>query len=57
MVSKGFEFETFKRRIVNLFPDANEFEGVAVAHPIVNQHIVPEFFSHVGQRDEIARVI
>lgn len=57
LVSKGFEFETFKRRIVNLFSDADEFEGVAVAHPVVNQDIVSEFFRHVGERDEIARVI
>ena len=57
LVSKGFEFETFECWIVNLFPDADEFEGVAVAHPVVDEHIVPEFFRHVGQRDEIARVI
>jgi hypothetical protein len=57
LVSKGFEFETFECRIVNLFPDTDEFEGVAVEQPLVNQHIVPNFFCHVGQRDEIARVM
>ncbi len=56
-LGKGLEFDTFKRWIVNLFPDADEFEGVAVAHPVVDQHIIPEFFRHVGQRDVVARIV
>lgn len=53
LVSKGFEFETFKSRVMNLFPDTNEFESVAVTHPAINQHIVAELLRHVGQGDEI----
>ncbi len=48
LISKGLEFETFKFRIVNLLPNADEFERVAIAHPVVNQAIVAEFFRHVG---------
>lgn len=53
LISKGLEFETFKTWIVNLFPNPDELDGVAIAHPTVDQHVVPEFFRHVGERDEV----
>jgi hypothetical protein len=56
-VSKGLEFETFKIGIVDLFPDADEFEGVAISHPTVDQHVIAKFFGHVGERDEVLTVL
>ena len=53
LFSKGLEFETFKIRIMDLLPDTYEFEGVAIAHPVVDQRIITKFFRHVSQGNEI----
>ena len=53
LLSKGLEFETFKIRIMDLLPNTNEFEGVAIAHPVVDKRIITKFFRHVGQGYEI----
>ncbi len=42
VIFKGLEFETFKIRVVDLFPDADEFEGVAVTHPTVDPVCPPK---------------
>ena len=53
LFSKGLEFEIFKIRVVDLLPDANQFKGIAIAHPVVDQRIVGKFFRHVGERNEV----
>jgi len=57
LIFKGLEFETFKIRVVDLFPDADEFEGVAVTHPTVDQHVIPKFLGHVGEGDVVSAVL
>jgi hypothetical protein len=53
LLSKGLEFETFKIRIMDLLPDTNELERVAIAHPVVDQRIITKLFRHVGQGYEV----
>jgi len=53
LISKGLEFETFKIRVVDLLPDADEFERVAIPHPTVNQDVIAKLFCHVGKADEV----
>jgi len=53
LVFKGLEFDTFKVGIVDLFPNTDEFKGVTVTHPTVDQDIIPEFFRHIGEGDEV----
>ena len=57
LIFKGFEFETFKIGIVDLFPDPDEFEGVPISHPTVDEHVIPELFRHVRERDEVLAVL
>ena len=53
LISKGLEFETFKIRVVDLLPDADEFERVAIPHPTVNQDVIAKLFRHVSKADEV----
>jgi hypothetical protein len=57
LFSKGLEFETFKIRVVDLLPDTDEFERVAVPHPTVNQDIVAKLFRHVRQGNVVLLVL
>src|SRR5437899_1757519 len=57
LVSKGLEFETFEIRVVDLLPDTNEFKGIAIPHPTVNQDVFAKSFRHVGEADEILTVL
>ena len=45
LFSKGLEFETFKIRVVDFLPDANQFKRIAIAHPVIDQRIVGNFFA------------
>ena len=53
LISKGLEFETFKTGIVNLLPDSDEFERVAIPHPTVNQDVIAKLFRHVREADKV----
>ncbi len=53
LISKGLEFETFKIWVVDLLPDADEFERIAIPHPTVNQNVIAKLFRHVSQADEV----
>ncbi len=53
LIFKGLEFETFKIRVVDLLPDADEFERVAIPHPTVNQDVIAKLFRHVREADEV----
>ena len=54
------EFDGIKTGVVNLFPDAEELHGVAVAHPVGNQVIRPGGIfgaGDVGQANVVRRVL
>ena len=42
---------------MDLFPDADEFEAVAVPHPTVDQRVIPKLFGHVGEGDVVLAVL
>jgi hypothetical protein len=50
---KPLEFERFEVRVVDLFPNAKEFNGVAVSQPPVEDSFVAKPLHHVGQRDVV----
>ncbi len=56
LLSNSIEFDGIKTGIVNLFPEAEKLEGVAVAQPIANE-VVTGFLiliaGNVGQADII----
>ena len=57
LIFKGLEFETFKIWVVDLFPDPDEFEGVAISHPTVDERVIAKLFRHVRERDEVVAVV
>ena len=36
-----------------MLQNTNQFKGIAIAHPVVDQRIIAEFFRHVGEGNEI----
>ena len=50
---KGVEFDTFKIRVMNLFPNTNIFKCVSVSHPIMYKVVATEFFCHIGKANKI----
>ena len=45
---KGLEFDTFKFKIMKLFPNANKFHGISIPHPLINHCIIAKIFGHIG---------
>ena len=55
LISNSLEFEGIKTRVVYLFPDAEEEDGVLVLEPLLNERTATlEIPYHVGERDEVA---
>jgi hypothetical protein len=56
LLSKPIEFDGIKTGVVDLLPEAEEFEGVAVAQPVADQVVGVNGFlvaGDVGQADVI----
>lgn len=47
------EFARIKTGVMNGFPDAKKFDGVAVAQPVRDEEISILRLQHVGQRNEV----
>ena len=55
LISNSLEFEGIKTRVVYLFPDAEEEDGVLVLEPLLNERTATlEIPYHVGERDVVA---
>lgn len=50
---KPLEFDRFEVRVVDLLPNPQKLNGVAIAQPPVENGLVAEAFDHVGERDVI----